>query len=171
MMAAVALAAALTVAGMGSVSAQPSSAAGGRPIKLSGWRTVKGPNDLHVYLCDHAGCAPRSNVSFLLYSGSAIAPGQFHRQRDAMAEALQQSSAPCAAVDGVLVLGAPKPMHCVAIAPDGSRTYDTIGIVNGSNLLASLISSSSDQTASEANYGQFEAALKAVTNSDLGAKP
>jgi hypothetical protein len=61
-------------------------------------------------------------------------------------------------------------MRCVATAPDGS-SYDTIGIVNGSHSSASLISSSNDETASEANYRQFEATLRAVVNSDLGAKP
>jgi hypothetical protein len=163
------LAAALTVAGMGSVSTQPSST--GLPIELGGWRTIKGPNGLHVYLCDHPGCAPKSKVSFLEYAGSAIAPGQFHRQRDAVGEVLQERSAPCAFVDGVLRLGAPKPMRCVATAPDGSKSYDTIGIVSGSHLSASLISSSSDAMASEANFGQFEAAFKAVMNSDPGVRP
>jgi hypothetical protein len=65
-------------------------------------------------------------------------------------------------------------MHCVATVPDGAKSYDTIDIisgVNGSDLSASLISSSSDATASEANYEQFEAALKAVVNPDLRAKP
>ena len=164
------LATALTVAGTGSVSAQPLASIQAQPIELGGWRHIKGPNDLHVYLCDHAGCAPGSKVSFLLHLGSAIAPGQFHRQRDAAGEALQERPAPCAFVDGALRIGAPRPMHCVATAPDGSKSYDTIGIVNGSHLSASLISSSRDETASEANYGQFEAALKAVTNSDPGIK-
>jgi hypothetical protein len=83
---------------------------------------------------------------------------------------LQQRSVPCALVDGAVVLGALRPMRCVAAAPDGSKSYDTVGIVEGSNLSASLISSSSDETASEVNYRQFEAVLKAVTNSDLPAK-
>jgi hypothetical protein len=164
------LAAALTVAETGGVPAQPWSMAQGQPIELDGWRTIKGPNDLHVYVCDHPGCAPHSKVSFLLYPGSAIAPGQFHRQRKMVAELLQQPSAPCASVDGVRVLAAPTPTRCVATAPNGAKSYDTVGIINGSNLSASLISSSNDETASETNYRQFEAALKAVVNPDLRAR-
>jgi hypothetical protein len=61
-------------------------------------------------------------------------------------------------------------MRCVTTAPDGAKSYDTIGIVNGSHSSASLISSSSDEAASKANYRQFEAALKAVVNFGLGLK-
>jgi hypothetical protein len=165
------LAAALTVAGTSGVPAQPSASILAQSIEVDGWRHITGPNDLHVYLCDHPGCAPESRVSFLLYPGLAIAPGQFHRQRNAVAEVLQQRSAPCALVDAVLVPGALKPMRCVATGPDGAKSYDTIGIVNGSNLSASLISSSRDETASETNYRQFEAALKIVVNSELRARP
>jgi hypothetical protein len=159
------LAAALTVAESAGVSAQPSVSIQVQLVELDGWRTIKGPNDLHVYLCDRPDCAPNSRVSFLLYPGSAIAPGQLQRQRDTVAEMLQQRSAPCALFNAVLSLSAPRPMRCVATAPDGSKSYDTIGIVDGSNLSASLISSSRDETASETNYRQFEAALKAVVNS------
>ena len=100
----------------------------------------------------------------------AIAPAQFHRQRDAAAEVLQQRSAPCALVGELALVDPPKPMRCVATAPDGAKSYDTIGIVNGSNWSASLISSSGDEAASGANYRQFETALKAVVNSDLRAR-
>jgi hypothetical protein len=162
---------ALTIAGAGGVSAQPSASIQAQPIELGGWSTIKGPNDLHVYVCDHPGCAPESKVSFLVYPGSAIAPGQFRLQREMAAELLQERTAPCALV-GALALGdAPKPMRCVATAPDGAKNYDTVGIVNGSNWSASLISTSRDEAASEASYRQFEAALKAVTNSDLRARP
>ena len=167
--AAVALAAALTATGMGSVSAQPSSTA--LPIELGGWRAIKEPNDLHVYVCDNPGCAPKSKVSFLLYSGTAIAPGQFHRQREMAAELLQESPAPCVFANGLALGAAPTPMRCVTTVPDGTKRYDTSGIVNGSRWSASLISSSSDEAASEANYRQFAAALGPVVNSGLGAKP
>ncbi len=165
------LAAALTVVGtMGGVSAQPSASIQAQSIAIDGWRAIKVPNDLQVYVCDHPGCAPASMVSFLLYLGSAIAPGQFDRQRDAVAELVQQRSAPCALVDGAFDLAAPKPTRCVATAPDGAKSYDTIGIVDGSNWSASLISSSRNEAASGANYRQFEAALKAVVNSGPRAK-
>jgi hypothetical protein len=164
------LAAALTAAGLDRVSAQPSASIQAQPIEVGGWRTIKGQNDLHVYVCDHPDCAPHANVSFLLYPGLAIPPGQLRRQRDMVAELLQERIVPCTFVDRIR-LGAPMRMHCVATAPDGTKSYDTIDIINGSNLSASLISSSDDATASERNFGQFEAALKAVVNSDLGAKP
>jgi hypothetical protein len=86
-------------------------------------------------------------------------------------EILQERLAPCKFVNEPSFGGAPGPMHCVATAADGTKTYDATGIINGSNLSASLISSSGDEAASEANYRQFEAALKAVTNSDFRAKP
>jgi len=165
------LAAALTVAGMGGVSAQPSTSFQAQPIEVDGWRHIKGPNDLHVYVCGRPGCAPRSKVSFLLYPGLAIAPGQLHRQREMVAELLQESPAPCTFADGFAPGAAPRPMRCVTTAPDGAKSYDTIGIVNGSHSSASLISSSRDATASEVIYGQFEVALKAVVNSYFGAKP
>jgi hypothetical protein len=158
------LAAALTVAESGGVSAQPSASIQVQPIEVDGWR-FKGASDLHVYLCDRPGCGPHSKVSFLLYPGSAIAPGQLRRQRELVGELLQERSAPCKFVDAATLGGAPRPMRCVAMAHDGSKSYDTAGIVNGSHSSASLISSSSDEAASEANYGQFEAALKAIVNS------
>jgi hypothetical protein len=168
------LAAALTVAGMGGVLAQPSASIQAQPIRLNGWRAIDGPNDLHVYVCDRPSCAPNSRVSFLLYPGLAIAPGQLRRQREMVAELLQERSVPCIFVGRILRLGAPMRMHCVATASDGTKSFDTIDIIsgiNGSNLSASLISSSSDATASEANYERFETALKAVVNSDSRARP
>jgi hypothetical protein len=165
------LAAALTVAGTADVPAQPSASIPAQLTELDGWRSIKGPNDLHVYVCGRPGCAPESRVSFLLYQGSAIAPGQFHRQRELVAELLQEHSVPCAPVYGAIRLAAPMPMPCVATAPDGSKSYETIGTVNGTNWSASLISSSSDEAASEANYRLFEAKLKAVMNPGPRAKP
>jgi hypothetical protein len=163
------LAAALTVAGMGGVSAQPLTTIRGPPVAVAGWRYIKGPNDLHVYLCDHPGCTPNAKVSFL-YPGLAIAPGQLRRQREMVGELLQERVVPCTFVDRILRLGAAMRMHCVGTAPDGTKSYDAIDILNGSNFSASLISSSEDAMASEANFGLFEAALKAVMNSDLGIK-
>jgi hypothetical protein len=149
-----------------------SSDLGEVPVAIDGWRHFNGPNDLHVYLCDHPGCAPGSKVSFLLYPPGAIFPGMLRRQRDTVGEMLQERSAPCTLVDGISLLlsRAPGPMHCIATAPDGTRTYDATGIIDGLNLSASLISSSRDEAASEANYGQFGAALKTLTNSDVRAK-
>jgi uncharacterized protein YfaP (DUF2135 family) len=143
---------------------------GDAPVAIDGWRSIKGPNDQHIYVCDHPDCAPHSKVSVLLYAGSAITPGQLRRQREAVAELPQERSARCTFAHRALVPGAPTPMRCVATAPDGSKSYDTGGIISGPNLSASLMSSSRDETASEANYVQFEAALKAVVNSGLPAK-
>jgi hypothetical protein len=164
------LAAALTVAGSGGVPAQPSASILAQPIEIDGWRHITGPNDLHVYVCNHPGCAPHAKVSFLLYPGLAIAPGQVRRQREMVAELLQERIVPCTFVDRILRLGAAMRMHCVATAPDGTKSYDTIDIINGSNFSASLISSSNDEAASKANFRPFEAALKAAMNSDLGIK-
>ena len=62
-------------------------------------------------------------------------------------------------------------MQCVATAPDGARSYDAVGIVNGSQSSASLISSSRDEAASEANYERFDTTLRAFVNSDPRIKP
>ena len=148
-----------------------SSDLGEAPVAIGGWRHIKGPNDLSVYLCDHPDCAQGSKASFILYPPGAIFPGQLHRQRDTVGEILQERFAPCKFVDEPSFGGAQGPMHCVAAATDGTKTYDATGTINGSSLSASLISSSGDEAASEANYRQFEAALKTVVNSDLRAKP
>jgi hypothetical protein len=143
---------------------------GTAPVAIDGWRYVKGPNELDVYFCDHPDCAPSARVSFISYPPGPIAPGLLRRQRGAMAELLQERSVPCTLVfDGISLPPSPVPglLHCVATAVEGTKTYDSMGIVNGSNLSVSLISSSHDQTASDANYRQFEAALKAVMNSGL----
>ena len=175
-MAAATLVVLFSVAGAAAQSAadRGSSDLGTAPVAIDGWRYVKRPNDLYVYLCNHPGCAPSSRVSFISYPPGAISPGQLRSQRGAMGEMLQERLAPCTLVfDGIsLPLSrVPGPMHCVATAVDGTKTYDAMGIINGSNLSVSLISSSNDQTVSDANYGQFEAALKAVMNSDLGTRP
>jgi hypothetical protein len=143
---------------------------GTAPVAIDGWRYVRGPSDLHVYLCDHPGCAPSSRVSLISFPPGPIPPGLLRRQRSATAETLQEPSAPCTLVFDRISLPPPPvpgPMHCVATVVDGTKTHDAMGIINGSNLSVSLISSSSDQTASEANYRQFEVALKTVTNSGL----
>jgi hypothetical protein len=157
-----------------SAANRASSDLGDAPVAVDGWRYIWGPNDLHVYLCDHPGCAPGSRVSFLLFPSSspsptAVVPGLLRRQRDAVGEMLQERLAPCEVVGGFPLV--PAPMHCVATASDGTKSYDTTGIIDGSKLSASLISSSSDEAASEGNYGQFEAALTSFTNSNLRAKP
>jgi hypothetical protein len=174
-MAAATLVVLLSVAGAAAQSAADrGSDLGAAPVAIDGWRYVKRPSDLHVYLCNHPGCATGSRASFISYPAGAAFPGQLRRQLDAMREMLQERLAPCTLVfDGIsLPLSrVPGPMHCVATAVDGTKTYDAMGIINGSNLSVSLISSSNDQTASDANYRQFEAALKAVMNSDLGTRP
>jgi hypothetical protein len=175
-MAAATLVVLLSAAGAGAQSAadRGSSDLGATPVAIDGWRYVKGPSDLHVYLCNHPGCATGSRASFISYPAGAAFPGQLRGQRGAMGEMLQERLAPCTLVfDGISLPLSPVPglMHCVATAVDGTKTYDAMGIINGSNLSVSLISSSNDQTASDANYRQFEAALRAVMNSDLGTRP
>jgi len=145
---------------------QGSSDLGTAPAAVDGWRYVKGPNHLHVYLCIHPGCGPGSRLNFVSYPPGAILPGQLRRQLDTIG-AMFGRSAPCTLVfDGISlpVSRVPGLMHCVATAVDGTKTYDAMGIIDGSNVSVSLISSSSDQTSSDANYRQFEAALKVAIN-------
>jgi hypothetical protein len=171
-MAAATLVGLLSVAGAAAQSAADRGVSdpGTAPVAIEGWRYVKGPNDLYVYLCNHPGCAPNSRVSFISYPPGPISPGLLRRQRGATEELLKEPSVPCMLVfDGISLSPSTVPglMHCVATAVDGTKTFDAMGIIDGSNLSVSLISSSRDQTASDGNYRQFEAALKAVMNSGL----
>ena len=146
------------------------------PVAIGGWRYTKGPNDLHVYVCDQPHCTPGSRVSVVLYplnpgSRFAMAPGQLRRQEESASEILQEHPKPGTTRSGVKLDLSTGRGSDVATAPDGTKKYSTFRVVTGSNLSATIISSSSDELASEANYLQFEAALKTAVNSGLRAKP
>jgi hypothetical protein len=86
-------------------------------------------------------------------------------------ELLQERPSPCTLVGEFSLGGAQRPTHCVATAPDGAKSYDTVGIVTGSHSSVSLISSSRDEAVSDANYGRFEPVLRTFINSDLRTNP
>jgi hypothetical protein len=138
------------------------------PVTLDGWRYVAGPDELHVYVCDRADCAPGSRVICHRYpasNSSALPPGALRRDEVAAAKMLGEESPKRDTTTTGFPISLPmsKPvMREVSTAPDGTKTYRASTIIESSRWQASLISLSGDAGASEANLDRFEAALRAA---------
>jgi hypothetical protein len=165
---AMAVAASVVSLAAAGVSAQPladrkPADIGDAPVLIDGWRYVKGPSDLHIYVCDHPDCGPGSRLICHVYSSGsvALAPGQLRRDDKAASVMLQEDHAPgtFAGLRPDLATGR---SHDVATAQDGTKKFYTFSMATGSKGHASLISSSSDEKKSEVNSERFEAAFKVV---------
>ena len=132
------------------------------PVVVDGWRYVEGPNDLHVYVCDRSDCAPGSRVFYHFDPpNEALVPGILRKQEAAVSEMLGEPSKAFSPSEIDLISGQ---MRSIATASDGSKVYYASGVVHVSKWDAWLSSASSDQTTSQANLKQFEAALKHVSD-------
>jgi hypothetical protein len=132
------------------------------PVSIDGWRYIKGPDDLHVYICDRSDCVRGSRVICYLGSpNSAFAPGLFRQQESWASEMLGEPIKTLSSLGADFKTGR---THSVGTASDGSKTYHVSGSIDDSRWQAWLSSSSSDAKTSEANLDTFESALRGAKN-------
>jgi hypothetical protein len=160
----------LAAAGIGGVSAQTLSVSPtGKdrpPVAVSGWRYEQAPNDVHMLLCEQASCIPGSKVSYRFYAaGDPMNLEAFRKAQEQVAKALKQRSPgkriSILAVEGDSGTAVPRMFKArrKTVAADGSSEYVVSGMAFGSKAAASVISSSRDEKASNANYALFGVAV------------
>jgi hypothetical protein len=161
---------ALATVGIGGVSAQTLSVSPtGKdrpPVAVSGWRYELTPNDVHMFLCEQASCIPGSKVSYRFYAaGDSMTLEAFRSSQQQVARALEQRSPgqriTILGVEGDSGTAVPRMFQArrKAVAADGTSEYVVSGVLFGSKASASLISSSRDEKASNANYALFGVAV------------
>lgn len=153
---------------VGSAAAQaPSPPAEGPPVAVGGWGYERGAADVHLFQCNMATCVPGSRVSYRFYpAGTTMPVNQFRSEQEMIAKALQ-SRAPSGTKIAILAIeggdGASLPRMFKArrltIAPNGTKEYVHSGLLIGEHASVSLISSSFDEKAAEANYSTYGVAL------------
>jgi hypothetical protein len=166
LLAILALAAAVGQGAVGSVAAQPAST-DGPPVAVGGWAYERGAADVHLFQCNATACAPGSRVSYRFYPpGTTMPVNQFRSEQEMIAKALQ-SRAPSGTKITILAIegddGTSLPRMYKArrltIAPNGTKEYVHSGLLVGEHASVSLISSSFDEKAAEANYSTYGVAL------------
>jgi hypothetical protein len=160
---------AFAVAGIGAVSAQPSipsAATPGPPVSVSGWRYERGGSDVHVFHCEQPSCGAGSRVSYRFYApGNSMTLEQFRGEQEQVVKALEQRAPgqkiTIIGIDGDRGSAVPRMFQArrLKVAADGANEYQVSGMLFGANASASVISSSPNQKASNANYAQFAVAV------------
>lgn len=160
-------------AAIGSGSAQPlpapPSATPRPPVAVSGWRYERGDSDVHIFHCEQSGCGAGSKVSYRFYApGNLMTLEQFRGDQQQIVKALEQRTPglrmTIMGIDGDSGTAVPRLFKArrLAVAPSGVSEYQVSGFLFGAAASASLISSSRDEKASNANYALFAVAVMLV---------
>jgi len=156
----------LVFAGAGDVAAQ---AAAGPPLAVSGWRYEKGKSDLHLFHCEQPKCGTNSKVSYRIYApGNAMTLEQYRDSQRQLATALEQRKpglkVTLLGVEGDKASGLPRLYKArrQMTATNGQTEFVVSGLMFGSRGSASLISSSQEEKASNANYALFQLSMMSL---------
>jgi len=164
----------LTVAGIGGASAQssppaPSATTQRPPFAVSGWRYERRGSDMHMFRCEQSQCGAGSKVSYRFYTGgNQMTLDQFRDGQNQIIKALEQRTPgqriTLLGVDGGKGSAVPRMFKArrLTVTPNGASEYQVSGVLIGGQGSASLISSASDEKASNDNYAKFAAAVMLV---------
>ncbi|WP_244485501.1 hypothetical protein [Bradyrhizobium tropiciagri] len=169
------LAGLLTVAGIGGAAAQspapapaPSATTQRPPFAISGWHYERRA-DTHLFRCEQPQCGAGSKVSYRFYTGgNQMTLDQFRDSQNQVIKALEQRTPgqriTLLGVDGDKGTAVPRMYKArrLTVTPAGASEYQVNGLMFGAQGSASLISSASDEKASNDNYAKFAAAVKLV---------
>ena len=146
---------------------------------IEGWRYRPGANDVHFYDCERPDCTPGSKVSYRLYAlgGPLKSLEQFRSEQERVARFLEEKGPPGTKVQVLQVEGdnrtePPRFMRAVRLQTkgDGSKEFVISGVIMGTKLDASLISSSSNEKAAKSNYAQFSIGVALIVQDAIEKK-
>ena len=161
----IALAVGIAHAPVGPATAQSSTE--GPPVGIGGWSYEKGASDVHLFQCKIAACVAGSRVSYRFYPpGTAMPLNQFRSEQEMIIKALQTRAPPgtkiaIVAIEGDDGASLPRMYKArrLTVAPNGTQEHVHSGLLMGEHAAVSLISSSLDEKAAEANYTIYGVAL------------
>jgi hypothetical protein len=164
------VATALTAAGIGGVSAQPSpappTATPRPPVSVGGWRYEVRGADVHMFLCEQTACGAGSKVSYRLYAaGNPMTLEQFRDGQQQIVKALEERTPgqkiTIIGVDGDKGTAVPRMFKArrLMVAPNGTSEYQVSGWLFGTRASATLISSAREEKTSNDNYAIFAVAV------------
>jgi hypothetical protein len=149
------------------------SSPGGPPVAVGpDWRYERRGTDVHMFICEQPSCDRSSRVSYRLYArNDSMTLVSFRREQETVVKALQERAPPGMRIEIVSVEGddgASFPRMYKAkrlqTAPDGRKEYVISALLLGQGLSASLISSSRDEKATDANHAVFALAVMLLVN-------
>src|SRR5262249_2424441 len=137
-----------------------------------GWRYDKRPSDVHMFICEQDSCNRSSRVSYRLYArDDSITLERFRREQASVVKALEQRAPPGTRIPIVSIEGdggAKLPRMYKAkrliTAPNGDKEYVISSLLLGQGAAASLISSSLDEKAADANHAVFAIGTMLLVN-------
>src|SRR5262245_55703084 len=158
-------------------SAQARSSADEPPVAIGpDWRYVKRSadvgSDIHVFHCQQSQCAPPSVVSYRLYApNNTITLEQFRREQEETVKALEQRAGPGARITILDIKGdAGRRLPRMFVGrrlteqPNGTREFTVRSTLLGASHSATLISTSRDEKAADANHAMFVMAVMLFIN-------
>lgn len=145
----------------------------GPPVAFGpAWKYERRGADVHMFICQEESCDRSSRVSYRLYArNDTMTREAYRREQETVVKALTERGPPgrrieILSVEGDDGKGLPRMYKAKRLQTneDGRREYLTSAVVLGQGASASLISSSSDEKAADANHALFAVALMLVVN-------
>jgi hypothetical protein len=143
------------------------------------WSYEKRGQDVHMFLCRHARCAPPSRVSYRLYApNSTMTLEQFRRDQEHVVKALQERAPEGTRIEILEITGdegsGPSKMFTSrrrVTLRDGNKEFVSSSMLLGTRYSASLISSSLSEEASRGNHAIFVMGVMLFINASPQPKP
>lgn len=151
----------------------PGASADGPPVALGpGWKYERRGADVHMFICQQESCNRSSRVSYRLYArNDTMNLAAYRREQETVVKALQERAPPGTRIE-VLSTGGDDGTQLprmykskrLTTGPDGRKEYVISSVLLGRGLSASLISSSLDEKATDANHSVFALAVMLLVN-------
>jgi hypothetical protein len=149
------------------------SSPGGPPVAVGpDWRYERRGADVHMFICEQQSCDRSSRVSYRLYvRNDTMTLAAYRREQETVVKALQERAPPGTQIailsiegdDGASFPRMYKAKRLMTL-PDGRKEYVISSLLLGQGSSASLISSSLDQKATDANHAVFALAVMLLVN-------
>ena len=145
----------------------------GPPVAIGpGWKYERRASDVHMFICQQESCDRSSRVSYRLYArNDSMTLESFRREQENVVKLLEQRGAPgtriqILSVEGDQGTNFPRIYKAkrLTTAADGHKEYVISSLLLGQGSSASLISSSLDEKATDANHAVFALAVMLLVN-------
>jgi hypothetical protein len=149
------------------------SSPGGPPVAVGpGWKYELRGADVHMFICQQESCNRTSRVSYRLYTrNDTMTLEGFRREQETVVKMLEQRAPPgtqiaILSIEGDEGTGLPRVYKSKRLmtAADGRKEYVISSVLFGQGSSASLISSSLDEKATDANHAVFALAVMLLVN-------
>ena len=150
----------------------PSSPAGPPVAVGPSWKYERRGADVHMFICQEPSCHSSSRVSYRIYArNDTMTLEAFRGEQQTVVKALTERAPPgmrieILSVEGDDGKGLPRIYKAkrMQTAADGRKEYVISAVVLGQGASASVISSSLDEKAADANHAVFALAVALFVN-------